>query len=65
MTVAIAPNGEPIFACYKCGNRGTSAGTKLVQIDGFKNPNDFHAVRLCEHCRAYLKDHKFPMKEVK
>lgn len=64
MPVAVAPNGKPVFVCYKCGRRGTGDSLKLVQIDGFKNPNDFHAVRLCEHCRAYLKAHKFPMKEL-
>lgn len=61
--VAIAPNGEPIFKCYKCGERGTNYGTKLVQIAGFKDPVKFHAVRLCERCREYLRNHDFPMKE--
>lgn len=63
MPVAIAPNGEPIFECYKCGERGTNHGTKLVQIAGFKDPVNFHAVRLCERCLEYLRNHDFPMKE--
>jgi hypothetical protein len=64
MPNAIAPNGKPIFVCYKCGNRGTNDSLKLVQIDGFKDPNDYQSVRLCEHCRDYLKRHEFPMKEL-
>ena len=64
MSVAIAPNGKPIFVCYKCRCRGTNDNLKLVQIDGFEDSNDYQAVRLCEHCRAYLKNHGFPMKEL-
>lgn len=62
--IALTPDGKPIFRCYKCGECGThEAGTILVQIDGFKNPDDFHAVRLCSRCREYLRSHDFPMKE--
>ena len=65
MIVAIAPNGTPIFECYKCGNRGThNNGYKLCQIDGFSNRVDYHAVIICKKCREYLKEHKFPMKEL-
>lgn len=58
----LTPDGKPIFPCYKCGDHGT--GYKLMQIDGFKDILNYHAVRLCPKCVDYLKEHDFPMKEV-
>ena len=57
----VLPNGNIAFKCYKCYK--IRCDTKLIQIDGFNDPSMFHAVRLCEDCRNYLKDHKFRMSE--
>lgn len=56
----VLPNGDIAFKCYKC-YKITYA--KLIQIDGFNDPSKFHAVRLCDDCIHYLKDHKFRMSE--
>ena len=61
MVVATAPNGEPIYECFKCGKRGTGDNNKRVQI---QDRQELHTVRLCECCRDYLKQHDFPMQEI-
>lgn len=58
----LTPDGKPVFPCYKCGDYVT--GYKLMQIDGFKDILNYHAVRLCPKCVGYLKEHDFPMKDV-
>lgn len=57
----LLPNGNVAFKCYKCMQ--IKCDCKLIQIDGFKDPSMFHAVRLCPECVNYLKNHKFRMSE--
>lgn len=57
----VLPNGDIAFKCYKCLE--VKVDTKLIQIDGFNDPSMFHAVRLCDYCINYLKEHKFRMSE--
>ena len=61
MVVAIAPNGESIYECFKCGERGTGKSLKRVQ---FQDRQELRTARMCERCRDYLKRHDFPMQEI-
>ena len=38
MVVAIAPNGEPIYECFKCRERGTGDNLKRVQFQDRQEP---------------------------